>query len=348
MTGQGLHLRYDAARRRAVARASASPIEDKLEIARAARAAERRHHRGGLPGLLAGRPRGGVADRARGARADDRGPRARRASATSTPCWEAVRGARDAAHPRLPLVQRHPHGAPAAQEQRRRDRDGARRCRARRRYYLATSSSRRWTPRARTPSSSTRCSQAAIEEGATTINIPDTVGYAVPAEFGELIARRSASSVPGIDKARISVHCHNDLGMATANSLAGVLNGARQVEGAINGIGERAGNTSHRGGDHGDRDAPGLPRRAHRREHARAVPHEPPGGAPAPAWRVQSNKAIVGKNAFRHSSGIHQDGVLKMRETYEIMDPADSRRADGLVDRADEGVRAPRAARAPR
>jgi len=161
---------------------------------------------------------------------------------------------------------------------------------------------------------------AAIEEGATTINIPDTVGYAVPSEFGALI-RSIRETVPGADKVRFSVHCHNDLGMATANSLAGVANGARQIEGTINGIGERAGNTSleevimaiaTRGeglsGVHTDVNTRELYQTSKLVERLSGM-------------SVQWNKAVVGKNAFRHSSGIHQDGVLKMRETYEIMDP---------------------------
>ena len=163
--------------------------------------------------------------------------------------------------------------------------------------------------------------EAAIAEGATTVNIPDTVGYAIPAEFGNLI-KQVSERVSNIHKARISIHCHNDLGMAVANSLAGVLNGARQVEGTINGIGERAGNASIEEvimairtrpdfmGVHTDvntRELYGLSRLVER----------------VSGMATQSNKAIVGKNAFRHSSGIHQDGVLKMRETYEIMNPAD-------------------------
>ncbi len=163
--------------------------------------------------------------------------------------------------------------------------------------------------------------QAAIEEGATTINIPDTVGYAIPAEFGNLV-KTILERVPGADKTRISVHCHNDLGMAVANSLAGVLNGARQVEGAINGIGERAGNTSIEEVIMAIRTRPdflGVHTDVNTREiypTSRLVER-------VSGMAVQSNKAIVGKNAFRHSSGIHQDGVLKMRETYEIMNPAD-------------------------
>lgn len=163
--------------------------------------------------------------------------------------------------------------------------------------------------------------EVAIEEGATTVNIPDTVGYSVPEEF-EAFLRSVLERVSNIDRARVSVHCHNDLGMATANSLAGVLAGARQVEGAINGIGERAGNTSLEEvimalqtrpdfmGVHTDVDTRELYNTSRLVERASGM-------------AVQSNKAVVGRNAFRHSSGIHQDGVLKMRETYEIMDPAD-------------------------
>ena len=162
--------------------------------------------------------------------------------------------------------------------------------------------------------------QAAIEEGATTVNIPDTVGYAIPEEFEDLI-RSIAKNVPNIDRARISVHCQNDLGMATANSLAGILGGARQVEGTINGIGERAGNAAleevvlaiatrpdflHVHTDVNTREFYAASKLVERYSGMMLQPH----------------KAVVGKNAFRHSSGIHQDGVLKMRETYEIMDPA--------------------------
>ena len=162
--------------------------------------------------------------------------------------------------------------------------------------------------------------QAAIEEGATTVNIPDTVGYAIPEEFEDLI-RSIIANVPNIDRARVSVHCQNDLGMATANSLAGILGGARQVEGTINGIGERAGNAAleevvlairtredfmHVHTDVNTREFYAASQLVERYSGMMLQPH----------------KAVVGKNAFRHSSGIHQDGVLKMRETYEIMDPA--------------------------
>jgi 2-isopropylmalate synthase len=163
--------------------------------------------------------------------------------------------------------------------------------------------------------------EAAIAEGATTINIPDTVGYAIPEEF-EAFIRSIAERVPNIDRARISVHCQNDLGLATANSLAGILGGARQVEGTINGIGERAGNASL------EEIIMAIKTRADfMHVHTETNPRELYNASKLverlSGMALQHHKAIVGRNAFRHSSGIHQDGVLKMRETYEIMDPAE-------------------------
>jgi len=164
-----------------------------------------------------------------------------------------------------------------------------------------------------------RVFEAVIEAGATTINIPDTVGYAMPGEFGELVAYVHEHT-PNINKAIISVHCHNDLGLATANSLAGVSSGARQVEVTMNGIGERAGNTSleeiamtiqTRGG------LLNLKTGINTKEifpTSRLV-------SMVSGIVVQPNKAVVGANAFAHEAGIHQDGVLKNRMTYEIMDP---------------------------
>lgn len=162
--------------------------------------------------------------------------------------------------------------------------------------------------------------EAAIEAGATTVNIPDTVGYTIPAEFAHLI-NHIKRNVPNIDRAVISVHCHNDLGLATANALAAILNGARQVECTINGIGERAGNTS-------------LEEIVMilytRKEYARletAIATEEIYNTSRlltriTGVRVQPNKAIVGSNAFAHESGIHTDGLLKDKITYEIMTPA--------------------------
>jgi 2-isopropylmalate synthase len=159
---------------------------------------------------------------------------------------------------------------------------------------------------------------AAIEEGATTINIPDTVGYTMPHEFtawlGELYAL-----VPSMRDITLSVHCHDDLGLAVANSFAGVLAGARQVECAINGLGERAGNASLEEIVmllHTRAAAIGLPTAVNTRELARTSRLV----SRLTGYVVQPNKAIVGRNAFAHESGIHQDGVLKERTTYEIMD----------------------------
>jgi 2-isopropylmalate synthase len=159
----------------------------------------------------------------------------------------------------------------------------------------------------------------AIECGATTLNIPDTVGYTTPEEFGALIAG-IARNTTGIEKAIISVHCHNDLGMATANTLAGIRAGARQVEGTINGIGERAGNASIEEVVmtlHTRRAMFGLQTGIDTTQIAR-VSHMVSTYTGIP---VQPNKAIVGANAFAHEAGIHQDGMLKHHATYEIMNP---------------------------
>jgi 2-isopropylmalate synthase len=167
-----------------------------------------------------------------------------------------------------------------------------------------------------------RVLEAAIQEGATTINIPDTVGYAVPEQFGAMI-RSLRERVPNSDKAVWSVHCHNDLGMAVANSLAAVMiGGARQIECTINGLGERAGNTSleevvmavRTRRDFFDLDV-GI-------DTTQIVPTSRL-VSQITGFVVQPNKAVVGANAFAHASGIHQDGVLKARETYEIMTAED-------------------------
>ncbi len=166
-----------------------------------------------------------------------------------------------------------------------------------------------------------RVLEAVIKEGATTVNIPDTVGYSTPAEYGAVI-KGIVNNVPNINKAIISTHCHDDLGLGVANSLAAVLNGARQVECTINGIGERAGNASMeeivmalktRG------DFFGVTTDINTKEFYRMSRMV----SKATGFLVPPNKAIVGANAFRHESGIHQDGVLKERRTYEIMDPED-------------------------
>jgi 2-isopropylmalate synthase len=164
-----------------------------------------------------------------------------------------------------------------------------------------------------------RCVEAAIASGARTINIPDTVGYAVPDEYAALIAMLF-NRVPNIDKAIISVHCHNDLGLAVANSLAAVATGARQVECTINGLGERAGNAAM------EEIVMALRTRADHLPYQTGVKTENITRASRlvstiTGFVVQPNKAIVGKNAFAHESGIHQDGVLKHAQTYEIMTP---------------------------
>lgn len=166
-----------------------------------------------------------------------------------------------------------------------------------------------------------RVVEAAIDAGATTINIPDTVGYATPAQMGSVI-QTLVNRVPNIDKSVLSVHCHNDLGLAVANSLAAVEHGAGQVECTINGIGERAGNCSleevvmtlRTRSDYFDGDT--------RINTKRLVPTSRL-VSDITGIRVQRNKAIVGRNAFAHEAGIHQDGMLKERTTYEIMRPED-------------------------
>ena len=166
-----------------------------------------------------------------------------------------------------------------------------------------------------------RVVEAVIKAGATVVNIPDTTGYTLPFEFGEKI-RFLKENVKGIDNVIIATHCHNDLGMATANTIAGIMNGARQAEVTINGIGERAGNTSLEEvvmilksryqilGIDTNINTQNIYRTSRLVSNLMNMP-------------VQPNKAIVGRNAFAHSSGIHQDGVLKNRENYEIMDPKD-------------------------
>lgn len=165
-----------------------------------------------------------------------------------------------------------------------------------------------------------RVCEAVIKAGATVLNIPDTTGYCLPEEYGAKM-KYLRENVKGIEKAVLSCHCHNDLGLATANSIAGVINGARQIECTINGIGERAGNTSLEEVVMILRQHPHLNLDTNINSKllfstSQMVSHKM--GMP-----VQPNKAIVGSNAFAHSSGIHQDGVIKKRETYEIIDPED-------------------------
>ena len=164
-----------------------------------------------------------------------------------------------------------------------------------------------------------RCVEAAITAGATTINIPDTVGYAIPEEFGSLI-KMIKNRVPNIDKAIISVHCHNDLGLAVANSLESLKEGARQIECTINGIGERAGNTSL------EEVVMAIKTRKdllpyYTNINTEVITRSSRLLSAITGFSVQPNKAIVGANAFAHESGIHQDGMLKHAGTYEIMTP---------------------------
>ena len=170
--------------------------------------------------------------------------------------------------------------------------------------------------------------EAVIAAGATVVNIPDTTGYCLPEEYGKKI-KYLKENVKGIHKAIISTHCHNDLGLATANSIAGIQNGARQIECTINGIGERAGNTAleevvmimsqHKNiGLHNNINTKLLYPISQLVSEKMGV-------------HVQPNKAIVGANAFAHSSGIHQDGVIKQREVYEIMDPKEVGHEQSLI-----------------
>ncbi len=173
-----------------------------------------------------------------------------------------------------------------------------------------------------------RVIEAVIKAGATVVNIPDTTGYCLPEEYGQKI-KYLVENVKGIHKAVISTHCHNDLGMATANTVSGIINGARQVEVTVNGIGERAGNTSleevvmimksrkHLGIETGI-----VSENIYKTSRMVSSLMNMP---------VQPNKAIVGRNAFAHSSGIHQDGVLKNRENYEIIDPVEVGISESII-----------------
>lgn len=164
-----------------------------------------------------------------------------------------------------------------------------------------------------------RVIEAVIAAGATVVNIPDTTGYTTPFEYGEKI-KYLCNNVPNIDKAIIATHCHNDLGMATANTIAGVINGARQVEVTINGIGERAGNTALEEVVMAIKCRKDIP--VYTDIATKEIAKTSRLVSTLMRMPVQPNKAIVGRNAFAHSSGIHQDGVLKNRESYEIIDPA--------------------------
>jgi 2-isopropylmalate synthase len=159
-----------------------------------------------------------------------------------------------------------------------------------------------------------------IKSGATVLNIPDTTGYCLPSEYGEKI-KFLKENVKGINNVTISCHCHNDLGLATANSISGIINGARQIECTINGIGERAGNTSLEEVVMIMRQHPNL--NLDTNINSKLLYSTSQQVSDLMGMPVQPNKAVVGSNAFAHSSGIHQDGVIKKRETYEIIDPKD-------------------------
>ena len=159
-----------------------------------------------------------------------------------------------------------------------------------------------------------------IKSGATVLNIPDTTGYCLPSEYGEKI-KFLKENVKGVNNVTISCHCHNDLGLATANSIYGVINGARQIECTINGIGERAGNTSLEEVVMIMRQHPNL--NLDTNINSKLLYSTSQQVSDLMGMPVQPNKAVVGSNAFAHSSGIHQDGVIKKRETYEIIDPKD-------------------------
>jgi 2-isopropylmalate synthase len=162
--------------------------------------------------------------------------------------------------------------------------------------------------------------EAVIKAGATVVNIPDTTGYCLPEQYGAKI-KYLVENVPNIHKAIISTHCHNDLGLATANSIYGVINGARQIECTINGVGERAGNTSLEEVVMVLKQHPEL--NLETGINTRLLNAVSRLVSDSMAMPVQPNKAIVGANAFAHSSGIHQDGVIKRRDTYEIIDPVE-------------------------
>jgi 2-isopropylmalate synthase len=163
-----------------------------------------------------------------------------------------------------------------------------------------------------------RVCEAVVAAGATVLNIPDTTGYCLPEEYGAKIAYLKAN-VKNIHKATLSCHCHNDLGLATANAISGAIHGARQIECTINGIGERAGNTALEEVVMIMKQHPNL--NLYTDVNNRMLNHLSQLVSDRMGMAVQANKAIVGANAFAHSSGIHQDGVIKNRETYEIIDP---------------------------
>lgn len=173
-----------------------------------------------------------------------------------------------------------------------------------------------------------RVCEAAIRAGATVLNIPDTTGYCLPEEYGAKI-KYLMENVKGIEKAILSCHCHNDLGLATANSISGVINGARQIECTINGIGERAGNTALEEVVMILKQHPYL--NLDTNINTKLIYDTSRMVSENMGMFVQPNKAVVGANAFAHSSGIHQDGMIKNKDTYEIMDPAEVGVSDSAI-----------------
>ncbi|TXK33268.1 2-isopropylmalate synthase [Pontibacter qinzhouensis] len=173
-----------------------------------------------------------------------------------------------------------------------------------------------------------RVCEEVIKAGATVLNIPDTTGYCLPEEYGAKI-KYLVENVKGIDRVTLSTHCHNDLGLATANSIAGVINGARQIECTINGVGERAGNTALEEVVMILRQHPYL--NLDTNINTKLLTLTSAMVSDMMRMPVQANKAIVGANAFSHSSGIHQDGVIKHRETYEIIDPKEVGVSDSSI-----------------
>src|SRR3954451_6411296 len=308
-------LRHHPASRRAVAGHLAQPVREARDRP-PARAAGGRRHRGGLPDHQPGRLRGRPGDLARG-----RGPDHRRSRARS--CRRRRRGVgavRDATRPRIHvfIATRDIHIEHQLRSTREDVKGQARAAVAHARSFVEDVE---FSPMDATRADLEYTAEVvaiALEEGATTISIADTVGYTMPQEFDAYL-RRLYELVPKLHDVTLSVHCHDDLGLAVANSFAGIMAGARQVECAINGLGERAGNASleeivmllHTRGA-----AVGLQTDVTTRELARTSRLV----SRLTGYVVQPNKAIVGRNAFAHESGIHQDGVLKERSTYEIMD----------------------------
>ena len=299
---------------------------------RAARAPRGRHHRGRLPDRVAGRLRSGRGDREGRAGPDDRRPLAHRFKDVDR-AWEAVR---HAAKPRIHvfIATSKIHMEKKLRMTPEQVKAEAQAAVARARGYCDDVEFSPEDGYRSDPDFMCEVCQIAVDNGATTINIPDTVGFAVPEDYGKLI-RYVIEHVRG--DFVVSTHCHDDLGLAVANSLAGVANGARQVECAVNGLGERAGNAAleevvmaiKTRGDYFE-DCDVSVRTEELARTSRLVSR-------LTGYHVQYNKAVVGRNAFAHEAGIHQHGVLPDRETYEIID-ASQRRSGSRADRAGQAL----------